>query len=278
MKALILLLSLSILSGCATDPFAKHYQSYTNQMPASLTSRLLPPSSSPQIATVPLQDYKNQARKLEEQGFVVLGMSSFWGYNPNQEQLVKQARRVGADFAVWTSEYSHTHQGVRPIFSYQPGQTYTTTHYGTANASVYGTGGYASGYGSYSGYSTTTTPGTMTTQYVPYQQRVYNHGATYWRRTKTPVFGATLIPLPDELRKSLERNTGVYVSLVRIDGPAFRSNVMEGDVIVQANDQPIAVFSEMMGFLESHAGERVKLKLLRNGRSIEVEVQLNPKG
>jgi hypothetical protein len=263
------------MTGCATDPFAKYYQSYTNQMPAALHRRLLPPSGTPQIITTSAQRHKEEARRLEERGFVILGSSSFWGFNPTQEQLARQAKKVGADAAIWASEYSHTEQGVRPLFTYQPGQTYTTTQSGIATASIYGTGGYAYGSGTYSGYSTTTTPGTINTQFVPYQQRIYNHDASFWRRTRPAIFGANFGPIPDELRKTLKRNTGCYVLLVRLDSPAFKANVLEGDIIIQAGDTPIGTDQEFIDFLSNHAGQKVTIQMLRSERKIDLEVQLN---
>ena len=276
MKALLpLLFAVTLMTGCATDPFAKYYQSYTNQMPVELQRRLLPPSPTPQVVTIPAQAYKDEARRLEERGFVILGSASFWGFNPTQEQLVRQGQKVGADTAIWASDYSHTEQGARPLFSYQPGQTYTTTQHGTATANVYGTDGYASGSGTYSGYSTTTTPGTVTTQYVPYQRRIYNHGASFWRRTRPGVFGASLAPVPDELRKTLQRNTGAYVSLVRLDSPAFKANILQGDVVIQAGDNSVSTPAEFFDFLMAHAGQRVTLRVLRGEQTLDVEVQLN---
>src|SRR2546426_2921083 len=50
-----------------------------------------------------------------------------------------------------------------------------TTLFRSANA--YGSGGYAYGSGTYSGYSTTSTPGTYSTQYIPYQRQVFDQGA-----------------------------------------------------------------------------------------------------
>jgi hypothetical protein len=277
MKSLLLTISAgAFLTGCATNPFAQYYQGYTNQMPASLQRRLLAPSSTPQIVTTSAQRYAEEARRLEEEGYAILGSTSFWGFNPTHEQIREQAKKVGADVAIWASDYSHTEQGVRPIFTYLPGETYTTTHYGSATADVYGTAGHASGYGTYSGTSTTTTPGSIDTGYVPYQRRIYNHGASFWRRTKPAVFGATLGPIPEDLRAILQRNTGAYVKLVMLDGPAFRANIMRGDIVIQLADKPVNSFQELLDVLPSFAGKKVSLKLLRGGQTLDIEVQLNP--
>lgn len=240
-----------------------------------IQQRLLPPEPEPRIVLAAPQNYKDEAQRLEENYFVCIGFSGFVGGNPNQKQLVTQAKKVGADVAIHASEYSYTEQGVRPIFTYQPGQTYHTTHSGTANTSVYGSGGYASGYGTYSGTSTTTTPGTLRKDYVPYQQPVYQFGASFWRRVKPGIFGAHFSVIPEELRITLQRNIGVYIEKVMINSPAFRANLMKGDVIIQFADKPIATLQELTDLLPSYAGQKVVLKIIRATQTIDIEIRLD---
>ena len=203
-----------------------------------------------------------------------VGFSGFRGGAPTQRQLVEHAKKVGAEVVIHTSGYSHTEQGIRPVFSYEPSQTSTTTHYGTANANVYGNGGHAYGLGTYSGTSTTTTPGTLHTDYVPYQRQVYHHDASYWQRTKRGIFGARLAPIPDELRSSLQRNTGVYMALIMQDSPAFRANVMRGDVVIQLADKPVASVEEFVDLLPSYAGQKVAIRVIRGSQTIDIDIQL----
>ena len=265
----------TLLTGCVTNPFARYYQSYTNQMPASLQRRLLPPSGIPQVITTSVQNYNEEARHAQERGYIILGSTGFWGFNPTQGQVVEQAKKVGAELAIWASEYSHTEQGIRPIVTYQPGQTYTTQTYGTTTANAYGSGGYAYGSGTYSGQSTTTTPGTVDTHYVPYERRIYNHGASFWRRIKPGIFGANFVPIPDDLRTKLQRNTGVFVAVVVQGGAAFKANIMRGDVIVQMADKPVATVQELRDLLPSYAGQKVPFKVIRDAQTLEIQVQLN---
>ena len=243
-------------------------------MPVAVQQRLLPPSPEPQLVATSAENHSEEARRLEENGFVCIGFSGFRGGSPTQHQLVEQAKKVGAEVVIHTSEYSHTEQGVRPVFSYVPGQTYTTTRYGTANADVYGSGGYASGSGSYSGSATTTTPGTSHTDYVPYQNRVYEHGVTFWRRIKPGLFGVRPGPIPEPMRSTLQRNTGAFVESVVQDSPAFKANIMRGDVIIQLADKPIATAQELVDLLPSYAGQKVSVRLLRDARTLDAEVQL----
>lgn len=275
MKTFIPLICASIfLTGCATNPFAQFYKSYTTEMPVAMQQRLLPSALEPKVISAAPQNHKEEGQRLEERGYICIGFSGFTGGAPTQKQIIEQAKKVGADVVIHTSEYSHTEQGVQPLFTYQPGQTSTTTHYGTANANVYGSRGYAYGSGSYSGTSTTTTPGTLHTDYVPYQRRVHQHGATYWRRTKPGIFGARLGPIPDDLRSSLQRNTGVFIAIVMQDGPAFRANILRGDVVIQLADKPVATVEEFIGLLPSYAGQKVAVKVLRGTQTIDIDVQL----
>lgn len=229
--------------------------------------RLLPPSPTPQIIAVPGQKHDEEVRKLEETGYVILGEATFSGDGvATKQQLIEHAKQVGADIVIHSSDLSHTEQGSIPITTYQPGQTYTTLHSGTI---------YGQGYASYSGTSTTTTPGTLVTDHVPYQRRHYRYLATFWRRTRPPILGATLTSLPDSTRAALQRNTGAYVALVVIDSPAFKANILKGDVIVQFASKPVDSFQEVFDLLPTLAGEKVTAQVIRGTQTLNVDIQLN---
>lgn len=264
-----------LLIGCASNPFNQFYANYVNQMPPALQQRLLPPNPNPQIITVTAQDFHSTGHRLEQQGLVCIGFAGFSGGAPTQSQLVQQAKIVGADEVIFTSEYSHTQEGVRPIYSYQPGQTYSTHESGIVTGNSYGSGGSVYGSGTYYGQSTTTTPGTLHTDYIPYQQQIYNYGAAFWRRSKPGVIGARFAPIPDSLRSTLQRNTGAFVDLIVQDGAAFRANILEGDVIVQFADKPIATPQELLDLLPVYAGQKLSIKLIRGAQTMDAEVQLN---
>jgi hypothetical protein len=277
MKAIIsIALFGCLLSGCATNPFSQFYTSYTNQIPHTVQQRFTPASANPKLFSTTPQKHLEDGRQLEEQNYVCIGMAGFRGGNPTQTQLVQQAKKVGADLVLWASEYSHTEQGVMPLMSYQPGQSYTTQTYGTATANAYGSGGSAYGYGTYSGTSTTTTPGTYNTQFMPYQRAVYEHGASFWRRTKPGVFGVGVNPIPPQMRSSLQRNTGAIVEIVMQESPAFRANILRGDVIIQIGDREIATVDDFSNAVGALAGRKATVKVIREGQTRDIEVQFNP--
>lgn len=268
-----ILMGASFLTGCATNPFAQYYQTYTNQWPVAVQQRLLPTAANPQIVNVAPANTREEARRLLERNMICVGFSSFHGGAAKQQQLVEQAKRVGADVVLFVSQYSHTEQGVRPVLNYHPGETYTTTEHGTANANIYGSGGYAYGSGTYSGYSTTTSSGTFDTQYVPYQMRVYDYGASL-RRVKPGIFGARVLPIPEAMRSTLQRNTGALVDVVMLDSPAFRANILRGDIIIQIADKPIAMPKDFISALPSYAGQKVTVRVMRGSQTLDIDVQL----
>jgi PDZ domain len=276
MKTLLLAAGLGVfLTGCATNPVAQFYQDYTKQMPVAFQQRLLPPNGNPRIIAIAEAQHKEEIHHLEEQGYVLIGVTGFQGPAITQPQLIRQAKKTGADIVIFSSEFSGTQQGVRPIVSYQPGQTYTTSEFGTVNANAYGSGGYASGFGTYSGSATTTSPGTFNTQYVPYQYSTYRTMASFWRQMKPSILGVRFNPIPDDLRTALQRNTGAYVSAVIQDSPAFKANILEGDIIIQVADKPVTSAQECSDSLRTYAGQKVPIKVIRNGQTLDIDVQLN---
>jgi PDZ domain-containing protein len=277
MKNLLLLALAGILGGCVTPPqlpngFAMFYQDQTQNMRPEIRQRLLPPSGSPQIEAVPLTQIRDEERRYAARGLLQIGAASFSGPPGTREQALEQAQKVGAEFVILGGEYSHTAQAVMPSLSVQPGQTYTTQERGTVSANTL-QGGF--GYGSYSGSATTTTPPTFQTQYTPYSIPIYSQVASFWRRAKPAIFGAYYAPIPDDVRVKLQRNTGVYVTTVVEGSPAFRANIMLGDVIVQFASKPVETVQDFMEMIPAYAGQKVSLAIVREGKPITLEVQLN---
>jgi hypothetical protein len=276
MKTFLLAAILGIfLTGCSTNPLAKFYQDYTKQMPVALQQRLLPPNGNPQIISIAPNQHKIEAHQLEEKGYLLIGVAAFNGPAITQSQLNEQAKRTSAGMVVVSSQFLGNQQGVRPIFTYQPGQTYITSESGTFNANVYNNGGYASGFGTYSGSATTTSSGTLNTQYVPYEYSIYGTAASFWRHVKPPVFGAGFDSIPEDMRTKLQRNRGAYINTIVQDSPAFKANILEGDVIIQIADKSIMSNQDFLDSLPTYAGQKVPIKLIRNGQTLNFNVQLN---
>jgi outer membrane lipoprotein SlyB len=271
--ALVALAAL-LLAGCATNYYQQFYTENTNIHPAAKAA-LLPYSGNTEVYSTNDQD--KDGRELNRRGYMVIGWSSFQGGGAvTKEQLIELAKKVGADVVLNKSAYQGSSQETMPLLQYNPGQTSTTYQQGTVNANAYSnTGRSAYGTANYSGTSTTTSPGTFSTNYVPVTVHRYEHVATFWRKSKPPVLGCMVTPLPDEVRQKIRRNTGGYIADVMDNSPAFRANLMVGDILTAVDDTPILTADDFFTTMDAKQGQKVKLTIERDGKPVVVDVQLN---
>ena len=85
--------------------------------------------------------------------------------------------------------------------------------------------------------------------------------------------------LNDEERRALGRNTGVVVTIVLNDSPAFQANVIPGDVIVGLNGANIVSIPDFQARVAAHvatkpAGSALAVKVLRSGTAKDLVVLL----
>jgi PDZ domain len=270
MKTHILIaLAIISLAGCAPNGFQKYYQ--PAQRPASI--RVEPFSGEPAIYTYS-DDPKADARSANENGYVLLGSSSFYGPGNimTRDQLLAEAKNVGAEMVLVHSKYKDTLSGAVPYTVANPMQVSTVNTTGTVNA--YGTGGYATG--TYSGQSTIMTPGGTTTHYMPYSISRNDTEATFWARVdpRSIRLGVLYEPLPDALRTRLERNTGVVTTGTIKGSPAFNANILPGDVILKMGGEDVI---DSVGFaqqLAKFAGQTVDIDLIRGDHPKTIRVTL----
>lgn len=216
-------------------------------------------------------------KELYRRGYILIGASAFQGSSQSDNALMSQAKKVGADVVLYQSAYLGSQQTVVPWIQYNPGQTYTTTSSGTVNANAWGNGGYAYGTGNYYGTSTTTSPGTFSTQAIPVTVHRYQYEAGYFRQMPPPILGVLSQSLPPEIRQLLERNTGVFAWVVRSGSPAFNANILEGDVILKMNGEDVMSVADLSEKNFKFAGQKVDVEVWRNSQLKTITVQLNNK-
>jgi hypothetical protein len=263
-----------LMTGCVSPNY--YSQFYRDNLPSLGTNvvNLLPYSGQTRIVTV--TNPTNDIKQLLRSGYVPIGSSAFQVTGAiDPDSLMFQAKHVGSDVVLCGTAYLGSYQGAMPWLQYPPGTTSTTYSSGTMNANAYGSGGYAYGTGNYYGNSTTTTPGTFSTQMVPVTMSRYQYNAVFWRKRRPPVLGAIPIPLNDEIRKKLERNTGVLVGVILDDSPAFRANLLEGDAILSFGGEDVISPSDLGGKILLHKGQKVDIGIWRNGESKTISVQLD---
>lgn len=266
------LLGLLVVTACASG-FEKFYTpAPPNALAAVVT---LPPPQTPQLFAHS-DDLQLDGKRLREQGFIFIGSSSFYGpaNRSNAQQAVAQGKKVGAAVVMVKSQYMDTLTGVVPFTTTGPPQVATVNTSGTVN--TYGSGGYATG--TYDSTGTVTMPGATTTNYLPYSIPRNTFYASYWAKgdPQKMRLGAYWVPLSDDLRHRLQRNTGVVINIVVNGTPAFRANVLEGDVVEKINNEDVIDVSGFRDQLRRFAGQQANLTVVRGDEQKILTLTLNP--
>lgn len=262
---------LAALTACVA-PYEKFY---TKVITPEYETFLLPYSGHTDYVSTPSADIADSARRLGEKGYQMLGYAAFEANAADYTSSLKaKAAEVQADVVLVSSEYAGTLNTVVPILNYTPGQNSTTYSSGTVNATArnnYGATAY--GTANYTGTSTTTSPGTFNTNYVPIQVQRSKNEASFWRK-RTFVFGAAYSPLTPELRQKLERNAGLIVTGIVENTAAFSANVLVDDILVSIDGEPIVSVEEFNAQLRRKAGQKVSIAILRKGAPKTIDMQL----
>lgn len=255
------------LVGCANN-----FTTYFHPETTTLQRDVLPWSGQVQIQGT--TDIRRDGGALRRRGYLPLGSSSFsTGQSVSEDQLQWAGSTYGADIVLYQSEYLGSRTDSVPMTAYQPGRTSTTQHSGVAQVNpspIFG--GPVIGY---TGTSVTEVPGTYSTTYVPITVDRYSHVATFWRKARPSLFGVSVLALPDDLRRSLERNTGVLVGFVVDDSPAFRANILPGDVLVGIDAVEIESLRDFSRKVDVFAGKQCTVFLIRNGEQRSIPVKMN---
>jgi hypothetical protein len=218
--SLIAILGLLLIIGsCAPSSFQQYYYSQLGNVDiTSLPTVIL--TNNPKLYSG--NDPLNDDLYMSENGYLLIGYSSFnSGYASNQEAL-EQAKQAHAEVVIVYSQFTNTVSGVVPITTPITQTSTTTIQSGT----------YGSGFGGIT--ATTNTYGTRTTN-VPYSFDRYDYYATYWVKLKEPMFGTFVRDLTTSERQQIGSNKGIIVTAVIKNSVAFKADVFRGDIIKRIN-------------------------------------------
>ena len=261
----IILCFILLLAGCA-NPYVRFYQDRTGGVDLTKSPMVVLLAGEPKLfqGTNPETDYP----RMLENGFNLVGFSSFNGANINVNGALTQAKSVHAEIILIYSKHTGTQSGVQPL---------TLPDVQTSVTNLSGGGFGSAGYGSFSGTALTTTYGTRTT-YVPYSVERYDYFASYWIRMKPPVFGVHTRNLTPELRQKIGSNKGVYVLAVVRNSPAWSADVLKDDIITKISDVEIIDHTTFGRTVGMNIGKKVTVEILRNGQRIVKEITFNNPG
>lgn len=257
-----------VLSGCATNSgYEVYYTPNPQATPEVIAAkRASPPPETPQLDRADSDKIEETLSQYEKRGFSVIGYSQFnSGQEETDESALMQGKSVGADLViVLTPKHTGTVTTSIPLTT-----PTTSTSYTTANATAYGRGGAINVYGN----AQTTTYGSQTT-YFPVTVSRADYGAVYLVKQRFSL-GAYYRDLNDVERQTFETNQGVVVVSVVDDTPAFKADVLSGDMIVSIDGERVSSQTHFEKLLDSKRGMRVKIELKRKGRFIEKTIQLD---
>jgi C-terminal processing protease CtpA/Prc len=94
----------------------------------------------------------------------------------------------------------------------------------------------------------------------------YDFGAAYFVKWKF-IFGANYRDLANEERAALQSNSGIYIASVVNDAPAFRNDVLVGDIIAKIDGQMIYGPQAATDMLSHRRGQEIELTIVRKDNS-----------
>ena len=261
MKARPLIVVALLIQGC-TGAAGHFYRDQTGGVDVTADPTIAVSYEKPELrhGNNPEED----ALRMLEDGYAMIGYSSYNAANVDENAMLSQAKKVHAAVVLEYSQYTNTVSGSLPL-TRPDNQTSYTSLYGSS----YGSRGYAT----YSGTAQTTTYGTRTT-YVPFSINRYDVLATYWVRLAPQPFGVHARELDPETRQKIGSNKGLIVIAVIKGSPAFRADVLPGDVLRGIGDTELYDINSMQEAASSYAGQKVRVDLLRNGTQISKEIRL----
>ena len=255
------------LNGCANG-YNKFYKPANGVTPESIAQmRATPPPSTPLVERIPPINGAAATDAYSKRGYTLIGSAEFNSSRAESERsAIEQGKAVGADLVVILNpQHTGSESSVVPIST-----PTTTTTYSTGSATAYGSGGSVTAYGN----GTSTTYGT-TTNYIPVTIHRANYGAGYFIKQKF-IIGAQFRDLNDKERKELQTNKGAAIHLVVDESPAFKADLLPGDIATSLDGIPILNTSQLSKLISERRGNRIMLGFLRDGRSMNLPIQLNP--
>jgi hypothetical protein len=227
----------------AGNPYQEHFVSHA-------PGRGVPLAPPPSPTLFRGSDFQADELALLENGFMLLGASIFADGGGDARQAVEQGKRVSAAAVVVYGRGFTAFPG-RPL-PWWPNLPDAPPEAGAGGAGI--------------GESMIAAPPAALTA---------GYAATYWRKVAPTIFGAVLRALDRDEIARLSRRTGAVVEAVRVCTSAQAANILRGDVLVAIDGKPIEDVAAIDPYLDSIAGRKIHVDLLRKGRPRSIEVQLS---
>lgn len=267
MKTLYILIFLFFTTGCASE-YKTNYRyanGVTQKWIDSIRENPIPMTPYVEHISSPNTDADTFYKPYIKRSYLLIGGSFF---NSTQSitdnEAIEQGNDIGADLVViFNPRYIGSTTNQVP-FSVPT----TTSSFTNSTATAYGSSGIVNAYGT----SRTTTYGSQTT-FAPITVNHVDYGALYFIKARHPL-GALTRELTDSERKFNETNKGAVVKVIMDNSPAFYNDILVEDVITEINGISILDKKSYTAAVYSNINKLIKIKIIRNGKPIEKEIQL----
>ena len=234
----------------STNNVSKYYYSANWLEDAKKNFEYLKPGEQVQVLEVApgLESYQ----LYNAQGYSAIGQSIFRDWDVPKDSLISQAKKVGATFVTF-SKYADS------------SITYSVKD-------------------NLNNLANTVNPKNLATIIDPNNLGIiYSYEVLFYVKDnhyKTPnTFGFRITDIPLEARKTYQRNTGAYVENVVQGSKAYNANVLNEDVIIAINNNPILTADDFLKIKEKELKKTkvLELKILRlvNNELKELNIPVN---
>lgn len=180
---------------------------------------------------------EDEATKMLENGYLPIGYSSFNGGEFSESMVREQASKIGASYAIIYRKQTASMQGSSNYYMPTLGMSLS----------------------------------------VPQEYRRFDHLAQYFgkqnpKRVRLGVFFKDLTP---EMKAKIQSNKGVCIVAVVKGSPAYRVDILAGDIIRTINDAPVEDQKQFSAELEKYSDQMITLGIMRGDETKRIDVQMN---
>ena len=244
-----------LLTNC-TNGYIEFYRDYGN------IDERLNKNSNPEVYGTSKNNIDEDVHKVERDLYYVSGESFFMGASDRAHNVTNAAITKDADLVLYYEEYKDS---TTTNTTMSVPDTQTSYHSGSVNTS--------GGYGSYSG--TTTTYGSRNIP-ISVTHHYYDFGSVFFRKyDKRPRIGINTADCGDQQKKQIQKNQCMYINIIFIDTPAYRQNLMEGDIFISINGHD--VYNEdsyWRAYNKTKHQHVINLKMMRNTKIINIPIDI----
>jgi hypothetical protein len=249
------LLAIVMTAGCGGNAFKDSYRSSLERWPNGEVGRLLPATGNVEIVTS--NDIERDDLGMMESGYLLLGRSKFEGNEVNPDAAREVARDLGASVVLLKTEYARTVREAIPVERWAPMRREESAHVAGATGSGAGL----------------TIHGEFQTKFVRRPVAYYDYAATFWAKSKAPIFGVLVEAQRAQVESDANRR-GVVVRAVIADSPASSAGVRHDDVIVRFAGTEIVDPNQFFDTVVANKGRQVEVEIVRVSESKVQKLQL----